>query len=152
MKRQWNTSFLKKRIFTSHLMSLGRTIEILACFVNKPNIMMVLIGEWTSCLAICFFSRFCGVENLKEFHEDKVSRREFDVTDFLQFQIAPIRGANIWVLFFFDIPPHLQLIISTTTTLHSVFFGFSIPTENLICFTWQKTQGEGPQFMQVRFR
>ena len=44
-----------------------------------------LFGERTSCLAIFFFARFCGVEKLVEFHEDIVSRRELDVTVFLCF-------------------------------------------------------------------
>ena len=47
-----------------------RHLNFCACFANKPNIMMHLIGERTSDLAICFFSRFCGVEKLQEFYED----------------------------------------------------------------------------------
>ena len=46
------------------------------------------------------FLSICGVEKLEEFHEDIVSRRKLDVTDFLWFQITPIRCANILYYFF----------------------------------------------------
>ena len=39
--------------------------------------------QTTESLAIFFFARVCGVEKLEEFHENVVSRRELDVTDFL---------------------------------------------------------------------
>ena len=61
---------------------------------------MDLNGEQTWSLAICFFSRFCGVDKQEEFHEDVVPRPKIDETDFLLFQIACMCDANIFELFF----------------------------------------------------
>ena len=55
-----------------------------------------------SCLAVRFFFRFFGVDELEEFHEDIVtSRRELDETDFF-FQVEPTLGGNIFVSDFFS--------------------------------------------------
>ena len=66
-------------------MSPGQTMELLRVFRKEANNIMMnfIIGERTSCLAVCVFFLLCGVYKLEEFHEDIVSCRELDVTDFL---------------------------------------------------------------------
>ena len=67
-------------------MSLGQTLEFLCVFCRQAKPIAqwwILIREWTSCLAISFFSWFCGVDNLEEFHKDTVSHWELDLMYFL---------------------------------------------------------------------
>ena len=69
----------------SSAMSPDQTIDLLRVFRKEANNIMMdfIIGERTSCLAVCVFFLLCGVYKLEEFHEDIVSCRELDVTDFL---------------------------------------------------------------------
>ena len=62
-----------------------------ACFANKPNMMMIFIRRANLSPCYVLFLSILRRRKLEEFQEDVESRREVDVTCFLQFQIAPIR-------------------------------------------------------------
>ena len=62
-------------------MSLGETITSLRLFCKRTKHDFFLESEPGTLLSA--FVRFCGIKKLEEFHEDIVSHRELDVTDFL---------------------------------------------------------------------
>ena len=73
-----------------------------ACFANKPNMMMIFIRKANLAPCYVLFLSILRRRKVRRVLEDVESRREVDVTYFLQFQIAPIRRtrANTFVLFF----------------------------------------------------
>ena len=74
----------KARDAGSSAMSLGDTVEFLCVFRKqaKHNDVFFLFGKRTSCLAICFLFRFCGVQQLEEstntqYHVENLMSRTF---------------------------------------------------------------------------
>ena len=62
-------------------MSLGETIAFLHMFRKQAK--HEFFSESEPGTLLSGFSRFCRVKKPDEFHEDLVSNRELDVTDFL---------------------------------------------------------------------
>ena len=71
----------------SSAMSPGQKIELLRVFRKQANNIMMDFNRRANlvpcCLRICVSFLLCRVYKLEEFHEDVVSRRELNVTDFL---------------------------------------------------------------------
>ena len=90
----------KARDAGSSAMSLGQTIEFCACFANKPHKWTIFIRKVNLVPWYLLFLLILQHWETRRVPEDILSLRKLDVTDFLQFQITPIRAANIFVLFF----------------------------------------------------
>ena len=113
--------------------------RILSSVSKTSQTWWFLFGERTSCLAIFFFSRFCGVEKLVEFHEDV--RRELDVRDFslsLISNSAHTRGEHFFTFFWTWAPssPNLFSITGIKVEISGIAFDRPDRLSRLRAFPW----------------